>query len=48
MNITSITDNKEIDIKHFIDSITLLSTELFNGGQKVIDIGTGRGFPGIP
>ncbi|HHV38372.1 MAG TPA: 16S rRNA (guanine(527)-N(7))-methyltransferase RsmG [Tepidimicrobium sp.] len=48
MNITSITDNEEVDIKHLIDSITLLSTELFNSGERVIDIGTGGGFPGIP
>ncbi len=48
INITSITDNVEIDIKHFIDSITPFTTNLFNGKAKVIDIGTGGGFPGIP
>lgn len=48
INITSITDDVEIDIKHFIDSITPLSTGLFKGKKKVIDIGTGGGFPGIP
>ena len=46
MNLTAITDPKEIIIKHFIDSITVLK-EL---GEKdtIIDVGTGAGFPGIP
>ncbi|NMB26493.1 MAG: 16S rRNA (guanine(527)-N(7))-methyltransferase RsmG [Tissierellia bacterium] len=48
INITSITDDVEIDIKHFIDSITPLNTNLFEGKVKVIDIGTGGGFPGVP
>ena len=48
INITSITDDVEIDIKHFIDSITPFNTQLFKDEMKVIDIGTGGGFPGIP
>ncbi len=48
INITSITDDVEIDIKHFIDSLTLFKTNLFEGKIKIIDIGTGGGFPGIP
>jgi 16S rRNA (guanine527-N7)-methyltransferase len=48
INITSITDDVEIDIKHFIDSLTPLLTGLFNGKKKIIDIGTGGGFPGLP
>ncbi|NMB07393.1 MAG: 16S rRNA (guanine(527)-N(7))-methyltransferase RsmG [Tissierellia bacterium] len=48
INITSITEDKEVDIKHFIDSIIPLKAELFKGKLKVIDIGTGGGFPGIP
>lgn len=47
INITSITDDVEIDIKHFIDSLTPLTTNLFDGKIKIIDIGTGGGFPGI-
>lgn len=46
MNLTAITDPMEVIIKHFIDSITI-SKEIENG-KKVIDIGTGAGFPGIP
>lgn len=48
INITAITDDVEVDIKHFIDSIVLFNTGLFNGNKKIIDIGTGGGFPGIP
>lgn len=48
INLTAIKDDDEIDIKHFLDSITLLQTPYFEGVQSVIDIGTGGGFPGIP
>ena len=48
INITSITEDVEIDIKHFLDSLTPISTNLINGKKKLIDIGTGGGFPGIP
>lgn len=48
INITSITDDIEIDQKHFLDSLTPITTELFKGRKKIIDIGTGGGFPGIP
>lgn len=48
INITSITDDVEIDLKHFLDSLTPFTTSLFNGNKKIIDIGTGGGFPGIP
>lgn len=46
MNLTAITDPMEVIIKHFIDSITI-SKEI-EKDKKVIDIGTGAGFPGIP
>lgn len=48
INITAITDDVEIDIKHFLDSLTPIVTKLFDGNKKVIDIGTGGGFPGLP
>lgn len=48
INITAITDDEEIDTKHFLDSLTPFVTDIFNGNKKVIDIGTGGGFPGIP
>ncbi len=48
INITAITEDEEIDIKHFLDSLTPFLTDLFNGEKKIIDIGTGGGFPGLP
>lgn len=48
INITTIIEDEGIDIKHFLDSLTLLSLDLFNGKKSLIDIGTGGGFPGIP
>ena len=45
-NLTSIYDPKEIRIKHFEDSLTIKS--YINKGMKVLDIGSGAGFPGIP
>ncbi|MEW8973881.1 MAG: 16S rRNA (guanine(527)-N(7))-methyltransferase RsmG [Tissierellaceae bacterium] len=48
INITAITDDVEIDIKHFLDSLTPYITNMFNGSKKIIDIGTGGGFPGMP
>lgn len=48
INITSITEDVEIDIKHFLDSLTPVCTDLLNGKKTIIDIGTGGGFPGIP
>ena len=46
INLTAITEPKEIITKHFIDSLTVLP--YINENDKVIDIGTGAGFPGIP
>ncbi len=48
INITAITEDDEVDIKHFLDSLTPLVTGLFQGNKKIIDIGTGGGFPGLP
>lgn len=45
-NLTAITDPSEIEIKHFKDSLTVL--DYIKKGDKVLDIGAGAGFPGIP
>lgn len=47
-NLTSITNDDEIVIKHFIDSIAVLNAVDFQANSLVFDIGTGAGFPGIP
>lgn len=48
INLTAITEAKEVAIKHMIDSITAYDEELFTEGTTVIDVGTGAGFPGLP
>lgn len=48
INITAITDTIEIQQKHFLDSLTPFTTGLLAGNKKIIDIGTGGGFPGLP
>jgi 16S rRNA (guanine527-N7)-methyltransferase len=45
-NLTSITDDEEVAIKHFIDSV--IPGHFYPVGEKIIDVGTGAGFPGIP
>ena len=46
MNLTAITEEKEIIIKHFVDSITIY--KYIKDDKSLIDVGTGAGFPGIP
>lgn len=48
MNLTAITEPDEVVIKHFIDSISLLSFVGPEENAKILDLGTGAGFPGIP
>ena len=48
MNLTAITEESEIAVKHLIDSISVLKFVSIDQGASVIDIGTGAGFPGIP
>lgn len=47
MNLTAITDDEGIAIKHFADSISVLPL-IENKNASLIDVGTGAGFPGIP
>ena len=47
MNLTAITEFREVVNKHFIDSLSLV--KVFSPhNEKLLDIGTGAGFPGIP
>jgi 16S rRNA (guanine527-N7)-methyltransferase len=50
INLTAITDSEGVLVKHFLDSLTLLPLirEKSAGSFRVIDVGTGAGFPGIP
>lgn len=46
INLTAITEPNEIILKHFVDSITILKE--IKDNSKIVDVGTGAGFPGIP
>lgn len=49
MNLTAITEREDVILKHFIDSVALAGyMNLTARSLKVIDVGTGAGFPGIP
>ncbi len=48
INLTTITQKEEIFIKHYFDSVACLNDGYIKEGMKVIDVGTGAGFPGIP
>ena len=46
INLTAITDEREIIVKHFLDSLTI--EKYLDNIKNLADIGTGAGFPGIP
>ena len=46
INLTAITDDAGIAVKHLVDSLSLL--KVVQGGGRLLDIGSGGGFPGIP
>lgn len=46
INLTALTGDLEIGVKHFLDSLTL--APYLHGARRVLDIGTGAGFPGLP
>ena len=48
INLTAITDEEDMYIKHFIDSYLVLNYDFNFKNKRVLDLGTGAGFPGIP
>ena len=49
MNLTAITEKDEVILKHFVDSISVAAVvPEFSKKAKILDVGTGAGFPGIP
>jgi len=48
INITSIEDDEDIYVKHFLDSVLLMNEDNYNEEKSIIDVGTGGGFPGLP
>ena len=47
MNLTTLTSPEEVSVKHFIDSLLCYDEKLMKG-KRLVDVGTGAGFPGIP
>lgn len=48
MNLTAITEPHEVAVKHMIDSLSCYREEIFTAAARIVDVGTGAGFPGIP
>lgn len=46
-NLTAITAPADIAMKHFLDSFTAAAVRTWNGRERIIDVGSGAGFPGI-
>lgn len=47
-NLTAITDPEAIEMRHFLDSLSVMRAVSLTPGQRVIDVGAGAGFPGLP
>lgn len=48
MNLTAIEEEKDVMIKHFLDSLSCIQSKYLKREGKMIDVGTGAGFPGVP
>ena len=48
INLTAITDPEQIQVRHFLDALSCATVTGNLNGQRLIDIGTGAGFPGLP
>ncbi len=48
INLTAITAPEAIEMRHFLDSLSVLLAVPMTPGLRVIDVGTGAGFPGLP
>ena len=47
VNLTAITEPQDIARKHFLDSFTAFAVRRWTGHERVIDVGSGAGFPGL-
>lgn len=48
MNLTGITEFEDVMIKHFLDSLSIVKAVDMTRVERILDLGTGAGFPGIP
>ena len=47
VNLTAITAPADIATKHFLDSFTAIAVRKWNGRERIVDVGSGAGFPGL-
>jgi 16S rRNA (guanine527-N7)-methyltransferase len=47
VNLTAITEIEDIAVKHFLDSFTAYAARTWSGHERVVDVGSGAGFPGL-
>ncbi len=48
VNLTAITEPRDIIIRHFLDSVSILTMDILYRGMRILDVGSGAGFPGLP
>ena len=48
VNLTAITDREEFIMKHLLDSLACVELDCIRTADRIIDVGTGGGFPGVP
>lgn len=48
VNLTAIVDAEGVRVKHFLDSLSIAQVVTLSPGLRLIDVGTGAGFPGLP
>lgn len=48
MNLTALQDEQDVVLKHFVDSLSCLNIQGWQGATEVLDLGTGAGFPALP
>ena len=48
VNLTAITDAEGVRVRHILDSLTIVKAAPMTAGLRLIDVGTGAGFPGLP
>jgi len=46
-NLTAITDEEGVRVRHFLDSLSIAKADPLKAGARLIDVGTGAGFPGL-